>query len=190
MENEEEDTSEIPSVSLHALAGSNGLKTMQLQGKIAQQVVVVLVDLESTHNFLSEKIDNKEKLEIVRDGILEVVIASGETLASPGCYCNVTLTIQGISLIMDFHVLPLEGYDVVLRTQWLRTLGPINWDFSKMLMKFYAKGKEMVLQGCTIPTSQLVNHRQMERLRRKKKVGFFDYHLHVYKIIESVLKHG
>ena len=38
--------------------------------------------------------------------------------------------------MVDFFILPLEGYDVALETQWLRTLGPIQWDFETLQMKF------------------------------------------------------
>lgn len=39
-------------------------------------------------------------------------------------------------ITVDLYPLPLEGCDAVLGAQWLRTLGPIVWDFSKLHMKF------------------------------------------------------
>ena len=59
------------------------------------------------------------------------------------------LKLQKVPFAIDFFILPLEGYDVVLGTQWLRTLGPIQWDFEKLLMKFLKDGKEIVLHGVT-----------------------------------------
>lgn len=34
---------------------------------------------------------------------------------------------------VSFHLLPLGGCDVVLGVKWLRTLGPIVWDFMQMI---------------------------------------------------------
>jgi hypothetical protein len=36
----------------------------------------------------------------------------------------------------NFYVLPLDGFDVVLGVQWLRTLGPVLWDFDDLKMTF------------------------------------------------------
>lgn len=32
--------------------------------------------------------------------------------------------------------MPLAGYDLVLGTQWLTTLGPVLWDLSSRMMMF------------------------------------------------------
>jgi hypothetical protein len=34
------------------------------------------------------------------------------------------------AFIMDFFVIPLADYEMVLGVQWLQTLGPILWDFT------------------------------------------------------------
>lgn len=46
-------------------------------------------------------------------------------------------------------MLPLEGYDMVFGTWWLRTLGPRQWDFEKLLMKFSTSSKELIVRGIT-----------------------------------------
>lgn len=47
----------------------------------------------------------------------------------------------------NFYILPLEGYEVVMGTQWLCTPGEIMWDFSKQVMKFYNAGNLVILKG-------------------------------------------
>jgi hypothetical protein len=54
---------------------------------------------------------------------------------------------QGLVFRNDLFILPLAGCDVVLGIQWLRTLGPILWDFAKLQMKFHYMGKGCVLHG-------------------------------------------
>ena len=48
---------------------------------------------------------------------------------------------------MDLNVLPLGGCDVVLGTQWLYTLGLIQWDFQHLTMEFVLDGKPVLLKG-------------------------------------------
>lgn len=68
-------------------------------------------------------------------------MASRELLPGRGKCRGIKLYLQGIPLKEDFYKLPLEGYEVVLGAQWLRTLGPILWDFSKLQMEFTVGGK-------------------------------------------------
>ena len=44
--------------------------------------------------------------------------------------CNVSVCIQEVEFCIQFHVLALGGYDAVLGTQWLSTLGEIQWNFN------------------------------------------------------------
>jgi hypothetical protein len=46
------------------------------------------------------------------------------------------LTIEGALFLADLFVMPLVGYDVVLSTRWLGTLGPIVWDLASHRMTF------------------------------------------------------
>ena len=44
------------------------------------------------------------------------------------CY-NVCISIGDYSFLSNMFSMPLGGCDVILGTQWLRTLGPILWNF-------------------------------------------------------------
>lgn len=54
---------------------------------------------------------------------------------------------QGHDFCTDLNVLPLGGCDLVLRTQWLKTLGLIQWDFNLLTMAFHWQGKSVLLKG-------------------------------------------
>ena len=49
----------------------------------------------------------------------------------------VPVSIGVICFSINFFIVPLEGYEAVLRCQWLSTLGPILWDFSQQSMSFW-----------------------------------------------------
>ncbi|KAL5814797.1 hypothetical protein ACOSQ3_025588 [Xanthoceras sorbifolium] len=116
---------------------------MRIKGSIGQSSTIVLVNSGSTHNFISEELASRVGLQPVKEGKLQVVMASGEKLSSNGKCSNVKLYLQGVPIFVDFYLLQLEGYDIVLGVQWLRTLGQILWDFTKLQMRFKIASKEV-----------------------------------------------
>ncbi|WRX27539.1 hypothetical protein QQP08_020034 [Theobroma cacao] len=109
----------MPKVSIHAISGTRGPQTMKVHGKIGQKQMLRLVDSESTHNFMHHKMATRMRLKPRTQGKLEVAVANGDKLLSAG-HC------KGIAM-------NIQGCDAVLGAQWLRTLGPILWDFSTHL---------------------------------------------------------
>lgn len=75
------------------------------------------------------------------------MVANGDKLTSIGYCKEVTLSIQGVPVFTDLYLLKLEGCEVVLGAHWLRTLGPVLWDFSNLWMQFTWKGSTCQLKG-------------------------------------------
>ena len=129
--------SEVPSdlvnstveITLYALLGSPSSSTMRVLGRINHQELVILIDTSSTHNFLDTSNWMLLKLPISVEESFEVKIANGVLVQTKGACHAVQLKFQGQTFLMDLNVLPLGGCDVVLGTQWLYTLGLIQWDF-------------------------------------------------------------
>ncbi|KAJ0009667.1 hypothetical protein Pint_33583 [Pistacia integerrima] len=147
MEIEGKEAEQSLEISLHAMAGSESPKTMRIWGGLMGQSVVALIDSGSTHNFISSQIAQRINLHPTSNSRLEVMVASAEKLSSPGKCSNVQLKLQKIPFFVDFFILPLEGYDVVLGTQWLRTLGPIQWDFETLRMTFQKDAQMGTFRG-------------------------------------------
>lgn len=53
----------------------------------------------------------------------------GERTRSQGKMYSAEIVVQGQVFTTECFLLPLGGCDIVLWMQWLRTLGPILWDF-------------------------------------------------------------
>ena len=126
---EEEESEDSPKISLHAITRRDALDTMKVYGQIGRSISLVLIDLGSTHNFMSLAL--AEVLELIpkRGEAMEVIVALGEKIQSLG-KCNlIVVELQRWNFHIEFFVLPLEGYGIVLGAQWLRILGPIWWDF-------------------------------------------------------------
>ena len=59
-----------------------------------------------------------------------------QLLKLKGFCSEVPVIVQGVEFCINFHVLALGGYDAVLGTQWLSTLGEIQWNFKLLIMSF------------------------------------------------------
>ncbi|GMY29211.1 hypothetical protein FCV25MIE_24453, partial [Fagus crenata] len=119
MEVEALESSETPGISLHAISGGNAPETMRVVGVIQAVPTTILLDSGSSHNFLSESLAQRLNLQPVRKGRIRVMVASGERLVSRGKCPKVSVKFGKFSTQADFFILPLEGYEAVLGTQWL-----------------------------------------------------------------------
>jgi hypothetical protein len=138
---------EFPEISLNAITGTPSPKTMRIVGVIRFHRVIVLIDSGSTHNFVDTKLAASLELQPQPQDGITVQIANGQEVASPGRSREVEVKLQGINFRTDLFILPLAGCDAVLGIQWLRTLGPILWDFSALTMQFSLGGVPCTLQG-------------------------------------------
>jgi len=127
---------ETPQFSLHAIAGVAFSDTMQIRVALGDATLTALLDSGSTHNFISEDAALRFGLLIQHRPRLTATVANGERVACVGVLRHAPLAIHGDTFYVDLFVMPLAGYDVVLGTQWLATLGPIVWYFSARTMSF------------------------------------------------------
>ena len=155
-------------VSLHALVGIDGYQTMRVQGKIKNQVVVILIDTGSTHNFVDVNIARKGGWQLQPLASFNVTVANGEKLKVHDLCANLHVEIQGEMIISDFFVLQLRGCDMVLGVQWLLTIGPILWDFMRLTMQFQVDHRLVKWQGLQAGQVTMMTRKQASKL------SFFD----------------
>jgi hypothetical protein len=79
--------------------------------------------------------------------------------------------LQQLSFSTNFYILPLGGCDMVLGAQWLRTLGPILWDFSKLSMVFTVEKQRYKVMGNRFKPVHEVGIRSMEQVWKKESPG-------------------
>ena len=120
---------------------------MSIKGRIKTVSLVILVDSRSTHNFIDASLIPSLQIPVDESQILEVKVANRETIKKKGLCKDVPMFIHGQVFMIQLHVLPLGGCDLVLGTQWLSTLGVINWDFKHLSMEFTYASKQVVLYG-------------------------------------------
>jgi hypothetical protein len=109
--------------------------------------LVALIDSGSTHSFISAGAAERTGLLVEPRPRLTAVVANGERISCPGVIRAAPISIDGTNFNIDLFVMPLAGFDVVLGTQWLATLGPIVWDFAAPSMAFQLQGRRICWSG-------------------------------------------
>jgi hypothetical protein len=133
--------------TVHALAVYSNPQTMKVSGFLKCQPVTMLIDTGSTNNFLDEGIAKKLSVLVEPCEQFEVKLVDGGTLTCKSKCSNVKLVVQDQELRTDLYLLPLGDYEVVLGIEWLRTLGDVLWNFSKLTMKFTLNGTRVTFRG-------------------------------------------
>jgi hypothetical protein len=124
-------------ISLNALSGLSTGQTMRLGVAMRKHALITLVDSGSTHCFMAEHVVRCLDLRPVPTAGMTVGVANGERMPCVGVCPMLSFTIHDEVFCMDFFVIALEGYEVVLGCNWLRTLAPIIWNFDLLSMAFW-----------------------------------------------------
>jgi hypothetical protein len=104
--------------------------TMQVADMLGATPLVALLDSGNTHDFISEEAARRSGLPQQQRPCLSAMVANREHITCVGVIRNTPLTVGGDAFSVDLFVMLLAGYDVVLGTRWLGTLGPIVWDLA------------------------------------------------------------
>ncbi|XP_026383521.1 uncharacterized protein LOC113279020 [Papaver somniferum] len=165
---------DVPSISLNSLMGSPFSTTIRITGSSKAQPITVLVDSGFTYNFISPLFAKQCGYHIQsKDTSLRVTVGDGGHIHTQGTCLNIPIQLQNHMFSIDFHVFVVSGCDVVLGVQWLRKLGPIEWDFEKFLMKFKYDGADIQLFGNNSSALMVLDTAPMQKLLRKEVYGFF-----------------
>ncbi|GKB74012.1 transposon ty3-G gag-pol polyprotein, partial [Tanacetum coccineum] len=135
-----------PQITLNALSGLNSYQTMRVKGRISKQVVHILIDCGSTHNFLDIHTAKKLGCRLAKTTPMQVSVANGQRMMSTSVCHDLKWSLQNEVFTSDMLLLPLGSCEIVLGIQWLATLGDMQFNFKKLIMKFNHKGRQLVLR--------------------------------------------
>jgi hypothetical protein len=105
-----------------------------------------------------------------------VLVGSGERLPCSGIAKQVSLTIQSHCINVDFYVLPLKGWDMVLGVSWLATLGPVLTNYASSTFEFNLNGTTITWHGQATPSIHPI---QFNGLRRLASINALDEFFHL-----------
>ncbi|XP_026410205.1 uncharacterized protein LOC113305366 [Papaver somniferum] len=134
-------------ISIHALTGNVSGDTIRIPGFIKKKAISILIDTGSTHSFLYSALASSLKCPIAQTENLLVTVANGDKTVRSGVCSKMEWTMQGHKFCVDLRLLPLVGCDIVLGADWLRNLGDVLFNLSKLCITFKHKGKKITLTG-------------------------------------------
>ena len=124
-------------ISLLAVTGIPTSDTMQVTLRIGDRDLVALLDSGSTHNFIHEELATIVGLPFSSNRRLGVTVANVDKVTCRGLLQQAAITIDKERFVVDLHAFRLGVFDIVLGTRFLKTLGPILWDFTTQWMSFW-----------------------------------------------------
>ncbi|KAM0057208.1 putative nucleotidyltransferase, Ribonuclease H [Helianthus debilis subsp. tardiflorus] len=163
-------------ISYNALAGGCSASTLRFQGTVKGQAVQVLLDGGSTHCFVQTRIAKFLNLGIESIPPFTVLVGSGERLPCTGVAKQVELVIQGSSVLIDFFVLPLQGWDMVLGVSWLSTLGPVVTNYATALFEFQLGATRVTWKGEPSTTADPIQFHGLKKLAHSNAIAHY-FHL-------------
>lgn len=136
---------------------------MRVTGMHNKKQLQVLVGNGNTHNFMDLEMAKKLGCKVEAVTPMTVTTGGGNRLEAPFICKGFNWQLQQIRFNADVIILPLVCYDLILGIQWLKSLGPILWDFNKLQMEFSIKGKKFLLRGAKISGVKLVNNKSLSQ---------------------------
>ncbi|VFQ71975.1 unnamed protein product, partial [Cuscuta campestris] len=155
---------------LQSLAGTTTPRSIRLKGVIEGQDVDVLVDGGSTHNFVHPKTAEKLRLALTDIDPFRVYVGNGDSLICRSRCNQVSMRVQNHMFTVDLFVLAVHGHDIVLGVQWLRSLGKITHDYSKMTMEFLWHDQPVLLCGEETPV-KAISLQQLQNMQAAESIG-------------------
>jgi hypothetical protein len=155
------------------LYGVPGYDTLHIRGIIQGQWEIALIDGGATHNFIDASLVSRWALQIEEFEAFDVAVAYGHAVECLDRVPNLEMNLGNYTVRDTFYVVDLSDTDVVLRVQWMITLGKITTNYQTLEMGFRDQdGKTVVLRGMSIGAPRIVSAKRMERIFRHGEVAY------------------
>jgi hypothetical protein len=132
--------------------------TLQLKVQVGVATLITLIDTGSTHYFIGEAAAQRVGLPVAPRPRLIATVANGERIACLGVLRQAPIVIDSRPFSVDLYIMPLAGYDLVLGTQWLATLGDIVWNVAAGTMEFTVADQLVCWRSVAPPTPPHIHY--------------------------------
>lgn len=102
-----EEIAQTCEISIHALHGNTGYKTLRLPGYNQQRPLNILIDTGSTHNFIDKDLVTKMGWKVDSCELLDTDLVDGNTVPISGVCKGIEWLLQGSVSRADFLLLPM-----------------------------------------------------------------------------------
>uniref|UniRef100_A0ACD5TIY0 Uncharacterized protein n=1 Tax=Avena sativa TaxID=4498 RepID=A0ACD5TIY0_AVESA len=128
----------VMQLPLQAPHGMPGEGTLSVQLMIEGKPAVALIDTGSTNTFIDLQFAKQNQFRLLPVPHRKVMVTGGVELSCQYILPQCNYKLQDKDLTNDFHILPLQGYDVILGANWLKKFNPnlIDWE-NRTVSLFY-----------------------------------------------------
>jgi hypothetical protein len=102
------------SLSIHAMAGSEGAETLRLRALVGNQVFIILVDSGSSGSFIHSQLLEKANCTVKEAPTVAVKVANGEYMHSTQIVPDFTWWSNGATFVTPMRALDLGAYGAIL----------------------------------------------------------------------------
>nr|KYP50891.1 Transposon Ty3-G Gag-Pol polyprotein [Cajanus cajan] len=178
--NSEPETAILPSdpplhfhLSPQALTGLPSPQTLKFHGTINGQSVMVLIDTGSSHNIIQPRLAKHLHLSTQPTSPFKVMVGNGAHILCQDYCPQVAISFQKHTFQVPLYLLPIEGADVVLGLAWLRTLGPVQADFSIPSFTFNHHSMPITITGETLHNPTQASFHQVCQFFHQDSIASF-----------------
>ncbi|OMO61303.1 Retrotransposon gag protein [Corchorus olitorius] len=107
---------EAAEISIHAITGTQSSQTMEINGTLDGNLLLILIDSGSTHSFLDSELVRRLNLQIEQREEMRVMVANGERVSCEGICYDMPL-LMGNSSFLRIEEWRVKGRDT---EEWMR----------------------------------------------------------------------
>uniref|UniRef100_A0ACD5TPA9 Uncharacterized protein n=1 Tax=Avena sativa TaxID=4498 RepID=A0ACD5TPA9_AVESA len=151
------------SLSIHAMAGTEGAKTLRLRALIGNQILLILVDSGSS-SFINTHMIDRIKCQVQDTEPIPVKIADGSFMQCNKFVPSLSWWCQGQTFTTDMKILDLGAYDAILGMDWLELHSPMVTDWKNHSLAFQYNNSFITLKGVLAPATNSIREFPVEQL--------------------------
>ncbi|XP_042032481.1 uncharacterized protein LOC121779227 [Salvia splendens] len=155
---------------IYALEGRQKADAIDVIGSVGSMEVRILVNTCSSHDFLHPRVAEHLALPLHKVRPFRVYVGNGESLLCSWVSKQTRIVIQKHVFLVDLHILPVHGPDIILGRAWLKSLRRVTNDFDTDTLEFVRNGEHIRLK-LVPPMAQHVSLRQFATLLTLQGVG-------------------
>ncbi|XP_047965656.1 uncharacterized protein LOC125210120 [Salvia hispanica] len=148
---------------IYAMNGRQKEDAIELVGMLGAAEIRILVDTGSSHDFLHPNVAERLALPLQKVWPFRVYVGNGESLLCSWASRQTRIVIQNHVFLVDLHILPVHGPDVILGRSWLKSLRRFTTDFDTDTLEFVRNGERIRLT-LVPPLAKAVSLRQFSTL--------------------------
>jgi hypothetical protein len=142
---------------------------IEVEGKIINQLVAILIDSGKIHCYINPKIVDRlhlEKSKLGKTSLVQLATGSKRRIHDMVRICSISL--NGMNTSSDINIMPLGSYDVLIGMDWLDKHHVVLHCHNKAFTCLDGNGKQSIVKGVPRPISiREISTLQLKRCFRK-----------------------